>query len=46
MDLLSVLEHEVGHLFGKEHEDGGIMVETLTPATRRTPPAVATQKRR
>jgi hypothetical protein len=30
MDLLTVLELKVGHLLGKEHEEGGIVEETLT----------------
>src|SRR5262249_25642339 len=37
MDLLTVLEHEVGHLLGKEHEDGGVMAETLPAGMRRLP---------
>ena len=37
MDLLTALEHEVGHLLGKEHKAGGVMAETLSPGTRRTP---------
>jgi hypothetical protein len=37
MDLLTVLEHEVSHLLGKEHEANGVMAETLSPGTRRTP---------
>jgi hypothetical protein len=37
MDLLTVLEHEVGHLLGKEHQAHGVMAETLSPGTRRTP---------
>jgi membrane-associated phospholipid phosphatase len=36
MDLLTVLEHEVGHLLGRGHEAGGVMQETLTAGTRRT----------
>jgi hypothetical protein len=35
--LLTVLEHEVGHLLGKEHQANGVMAETLSPGTRRTP---------
>jgi hypothetical protein len=37
MDLLSVLEHEVGHLLGREHEATGVMAETLTAGTRLSP---------
>jgi membrane-associated phospholipid phosphatase len=37
MDLLTVLEHEVGHLLGYGHEAGGVMRETLTAGTRSTP---------
>ena len=37
MDLLTALEHEVVHLLGKEHKAGGVMAETLSPGTRRTP---------
>jgi membrane-associated phospholipid phosphatase len=35
MDLLTVLEHEIGHLLGYEHEATGVMQETLTAGTRR-----------
>jgi PAP2 superfamily len=36
MDLLTVLEHEVGHLLGYDHVDGGVMQETLGAGVRRT----------
>jgi hypothetical protein len=35
MDLLTVLEHEVGHLPGRGHEAGGVMQETLGAGIRR-----------
>src|SRR5438034_6654684 len=41
MDLLTVLEHEVGHMLGKEHEDTGVMIDTLPTGTRRTPGSTA-----
>ena len=36
MDLLTVLEHEIGHLLGHDHGEGGVMRETLDAGTRRT----------
>jgi hypothetical protein len=36
MDLLTVLEHEVGHLLGRCHEAEGVMQETLGAGLRRT----------
>ncbi len=45
MDLLTVLEHEVGHLLGYAHSEpgasatGDVMAETLAPGVRRTPGA-------
>ena len=37
MDLLTVLELEVGHLLGFEHADTGVMIDTLPTGTRRVP---------
>lgn len=37
MDLLTVVEHEVGHLLGYDHADDGVMAETLTAGVRRAP---------
>jgi hypothetical protein len=41
MDLLTVLDHELGHLQGRDHDEGGVMSETLSAGVRRTPGAVA-----
>ena len=40
MDLLTVLEHEVGHLLGYDHDEGGVMAETLSAGERWTPSGV------
>ena len=37
MDLLTALAHEIGHLFGRDHEAGGVMAETPSAGTRRVP---------
>jgi RNA polymerase sigma factor (TIGR02999 family) len=36
MDLLTVLEHEIGHLLGYAHKADGVMQETLSAGERRT----------
>ena len=35
MDLLTVLEHEVGHMLGNQHADAGVMLDTLFAGVRR-----------
>jgi uncharacterized delta-60 repeat protein len=39
MDLLSALTHEIGHLLGHEHAEGGVMAESLRPGVRLLPEA-------
>jgi subtilisin-like proprotein convertase family protein len=36
MDLLSVVMHELGHVLGYDHDDEGVMAETLAPGVRQT----------
>lgn len=36
MDLLTVLMHELGHVMGHDHDEGGVMAETLSAGTRLT----------
>ena len=36
VDLLTVVEHEFGHLLGFEHDERGVMAETLAPGVRQT----------
>src|SRR5262245_48418098 len=41
IDLLTVLDHELGHVFGYEHSQTGVMEEALPTGTRRMPAAGA-----
>ena len=34
MDLLTVLMHETGHILGRQHDESGVMAETLAAGTR------------
>ncbi len=37
MDLLTVVMHELGHVLGFDHDEEGLMAETLAPGTRLLP---------
>ncbi len=37
MDLLTVLEHEVGHLLGMDHQSSGLMADHLFAGVRKSP---------
>jgi hypothetical protein len=34
MDLLTAVMHEIGHVLGYDHDDGGVMHEELSPGIR------------
>ena len=36
MDLLTVLMHEMGHVFGHEHTEEGLMSDVLATGVRKT----------
>jgi hypothetical protein len=44
MDLLTVLDHELGHMLGYEHSQTGVMRDTLPAGTRRTPATSGTNR--
>ncbi|HUE73928.1 MAG TPA: hypothetical protein VMP01_23815, partial [Pirellulaceae bacterium] len=37
MDLLTAVMHELGHVLGHDHDDGGVMAETLAAGVRSSP---------
>ncbi|WP_417389767.1 Calx-beta domain-containing protein [Gimesia sp.] len=37
VDLLTVILHELGHLLGYDHEESGLMQESLVPGVRKLP---------
>ncbi|HZM80393.1 MAG TPA: FG-GAP-like repeat-containing protein, partial [Candidatus Limnocylindrales bacterium] len=39
MDLLTAVRHEIGHAVGREHVDGGLMGETLSPGVAHSVPS-------
>ena len=41
MDLLTALAHEIGHLFGHDHEEDGVMIDTFATGIRRPPGSTA-----
>ena len=43
MDLLTVLENELGHILGYDHTEDGLMIPTLATGIRETPTAVIDQ---
>ena len=43
IDLLTALEHELGHILGYDHTDYGLMSPTLATSLRETPTAVIDQ---
>src|SRR5262249_49113813 len=38
IDLLTVVEHELGHILGYDHADGGVMAATLAAVVRELGP--------